>query len=67
VADPTVIHTGENSPEYIAFRLLYEIANAERKGLERNGVSDKADRAWILDTYGECLTAVRGTRRRGAA
>jgi hypothetical protein len=27
----TVVHIGENSPEYIAYRLMHEIANIEGK------------------------------------
>ena len=61
VADNTVVHTGENSPEYVALLLTREIANIEGRALYSQG--DKpVDRAWNLDTYAECLHAVGGNR-----
>ncbi len=50
MADVPVIHIGENSPENIAYKLTHEIARLE-KGF--------ADRKKLLDTYAECLRAVR--------
>jgi hypothetical protein len=58
VAEQTVVHTGENSPEYVAYRLLVDIARTEGKPLS-GPAAGKADRKWILDTYAECLSAVR--------
>jgi hypothetical protein len=52
--DKTVVHIGENSPERIAFLLFHEVVNAE--GMER------ADRAYILNTYVDCINAVKGIR-----
>ncbi len=59
-----VVHMGENSPEYVAYRLLQNVAAVERKVFhsspgERNEI---ADRKWILDTYAECLYATKGGR-----
>jgi hypothetical protein len=49
MADADALHIGENSPEQVAFKLLYEIANVE--GIEMRGLSGtkKTDRKWILD------------------
>ena len=52
MADQPVVHIGENSPEYVAFKLYHEITRIEARG-------EKPDRKWILDTYAECLLAVR--------
>ena len=58
------VHRFENSPENVAFKLMQEIARVERKALDRQrgerGVT--FDRQWILDTFSECLEAVRGRR-----
>jgi hypothetical protein len=56
MADNTVVHIGENSPEYVALQLLHIVAGIENKTLNRNG---DVDRKWLLDTYAECLNAVR--------
>lgn len=65
MADQAVVHIGENSPEQVAFRLMHEIALMEGKVLHRNPGerSETATRKWVLDTYSECLSAVRGYRR----
>jgi hypothetical protein len=55
MADNTVVHIGENSPEKIAYLLMVDIINKE-------GGKSEADRKKILDTYAECLQAVRGYR-----
>lgn len=49
------VHIGENSPEQVAFKLYREIAAAELYGSQPKN----PDRKWILDTYAECLLAVR--------
>lgn len=61
MADAPVVHIGENSPEYIAYRLLHDVAGAENKLFRPTSGSGyaAADRKWILDTYAECLRAVR--------
>jgi hypothetical protein len=60
MADQTVVRMGDNSPEYIAYRLLERVAYAEAKTLDGvvNTGWSKADKEWILDTYCECLNAV---------
>jgi hypothetical protein len=56
MADAPVVHIGENSPEKIAYALMVDVFNAERiKHENRN-------KQIILDTYAECLDAVRGVR-----
>jgi hypothetical protein len=60
-----VVHMGENSPEYIAYRLLKDVMDLEGKTLSR-GVTNPnistADRKYLLDTYLECIQAVRNIR-----
>ena len=62
MADAPVVHIGENSPEQVAYRLLHDIARVEDKLLERSEKNPQkiVDRKWILDTYRECINAVRG-------
>jgi hypothetical protein len=64
MVDASIIHLGENSPEYVAFRLMEKIAASEGRIFSDrpNGTHQSADRAWILATYRECLSAVMGTR-----
>ena len=54
----------DNTPEFIAFRLMERIASAEKKtsSPEPAPGATTADRQWTLDTYAECLEAVRGHR-----
>jgi hypothetical protein len=54
---------GGHSPEDIAFKLLYAISWSENIDLEGWG---KTDRKWILDTYAECLLAVKNPAERMA-
>ena len=58
---PPVVHIGENSPEQVALKLVEVVANLESRELYASG-KNPADRRWILDTYAECLAAVRGYR-----
>ena len=64
----TLIHA-ENSPEAIAYKLFLHILEA--KDFRSGGSGDnqpKPERRWILDTYAECLLAVkRPSDRRKAA
>lgn len=61
MADAPVVHIGENSPEKIAYKLLENVASVERKALHHTEHREYtvADRKWILDTYAECLEAVK--------
>jgi hypothetical protein len=49
------IHIGENSAEHVAFQLLQEVVTAEAK----SNPSFEPDKKYILDTYAECLLAVK--------
>ncbi len=61
MADEAVVHIGENSPEHVAYRLLRDVAWAE--GMAKStGHMFETDRKWILDTYAECLGAVKSGR-----
>ena len=53
----TMKHRFEDSPENVAFKLMQEIAKIERRARAAT-----FDRQWILDTFSECLQAVRGQR-----
>jgi hypothetical protein len=55
------VHIGDNSPEEIAFKLMHQIARLEGRAMAMDGKTP-ADRKWVLDTYSECLAAVRGNR-----
>jgi len=50
-----------DSPEAVALALLRMVAEAEGR-LDDDGMLVKADRAWLLDAYVECLAAVNGER-----
>jgi hypothetical protein len=55
-----VVHSGENSHEQIAYKLLLTIAENEKKPLHSAAAGGAtADRKWLLDTYAECLLTVR--------
>jgi hypothetical protein len=53
MTDKNHVQVGEGSPEYVAYKLLRDIATIEG-GLK--------DRKAILDTYAECLRATSGYR-----
>lgn len=59
MAGETVVHMGENSPEYVAYQLLHIVAEAEKVSLSADENHDMPDRDWILSTYAQCLLAVR--------
>jgi hypothetical protein len=52
--------------EHIAYKLLQHIASVEQRSFFPNPGGDgaPADRKWILDTYAECLCAVKAEQRR---
>ena len=55
--------TGD-SPQAVAFKLLEVIAEQENKPL--GNMTAKADKAWVLSTYKECLHTVLDIRRWGS-
>ena len=56
MADAPVVHIGENSPEEVAYKLLERVRKCEGKNI------DNMDRVYVLNTYAECLHAVKGHR-----
>jgi hypothetical protein len=50
------------TPESVALDLLEKVAAVERKVFYSD--QNAADRKWILDTYAECVTAVRAPNTR---
>jgi hypothetical protein len=61
MADQTVIHIEGDSPEYVAYKLMQDIANVERRALNSDPPPGwtAAGHPWILGTYRQCLEAVR--------
>ncbi len=67
MADDAVVHTAGNTPEQVAYKLMHDIAAIEGKALltatgapaSGRGGKELPDRKWLLDTYAECLLAVR--------
>ena len=51
-----------DSPQAVAYKLLEAMAIAEGKPLG----SSKSDKAWVLQTYKECLDTVLTIRKWGA-
>ena len=66
MADQPVVHIGENSPEHVAYQLMLQISFVEGKVLhgKPGGKKETASRQWILDTFSECMIAVRAPGRR---
>jgi hypothetical protein len=60
MAEAAVVHVAENSPEYVAFKLLQEIAAVEGRAIQGIEGNKRANRKWILNTYAQCISAVRG-------
>ena len=60
MADDTIVHIAENSPEAVAYKLLESVAFVEGKSLVAGMTGEKADRAHILRTYWECCKVVQG-------
>jgi non-homologous end joining protein Ku len=56
MADAPVVHIGENSPEKVALDMTRYILSQESQNFSRQR---------YLDTYAECLLAVRGYRTAG--
>jgi len=63
MSDRTTAHIGENSPEQVAYKLLVLVGKSETKINGSHDPINGADRKWLLDTYAECLRAVKGNRR----
>lgn len=63
MSDRNSVNIAENSPEYVAYRLLMDIAAVEGQSKGAGFRISDSDRQWILDTYAECLMTVKGNRR----
>jgi hypothetical protein len=59
MADATVVHIGENSPEQVAYRLFRDIAILEKKASSHHSELKDCDRQWVLDTFADCMNAVK--------
>lgn len=57
MAEETVVHIGENSPEHVAYRLMRDVLLI----VEEVRLGD-IDRKTYLDTYAECVAAAKGLR-----
>jgi hypothetical protein len=66
MAEQPVVHIGENSPEQVAFRLMEMIAAVENVALSYSTDRERtsATREWILETYAECILAVKHAQKR---
>ena len=65
MSDSSILHFGEGSPEMIAYKLLLDVMKVENRTIANNstaGPFTPADRHYLLNTYHECLMAVRGKR-----
>lgn len=56
----TTVHIGENSPEYVAYKLMLDIMTAEKTSFHGMGDDKQATRDYILTTYRQCYRAARG-------
>ena len=54
-------HPTDSTPESIAYRLMVLVADLENRTLHGNPSKERtvADRQWILDTFADCLRAVK--------
>jgi len=56
---------GEGTPEAVAYRLMLDVMRVENRTMSSGalaGAHTPADRHYLLNTYHECLMAVRGKR-----
>lgn len=60
MADGTVVHIGENSPEYVAYKLLHDIMSAEGRTFNASSSKQIVDRTYILKTYYQCWQVAKG-------
>jgi len=53
---------GENSIQDVAYTLFTHVAFAEKKAITAGNDGDIPTKAWILDTFAECLQTVQGAK-----
>ncbi len=59
------LNIGEGTAEAIAYRLMLDVMRVENRTMSSGamaGAHTPADRHYLLNTYHECLMAVRGKR-----
>lgn len=56
---------GDNSLEKIAYELFTHVAFAEKKAIAAGQPGDLPTKAWILETYADCLKAVQKPQQAG--
>ena len=59
MAEAPDIHSGGDSPEMVAYTLLKHVAAVEARSLTTKSATNPSGKKWILDTYAECLLAVK--------
>jgi len=59
MTDTAVVHIGENSPEEVAYKMMLLVGNVEGRDTYGHGTHPMT-REWILKTYDQCLSVVRG-------
>jgi len=57
MSDQAPLQLTQDSPEYIAFKLMQLIAKSEE--IQLTYAQPNCDRQWILNTYKECIQVVR--------
>jgi hypothetical protein len=55
------------TPEAVALELVRHIAYVEIRGIGEGFGGARPDRKWLLDTYAECLSAVKNPGERNAS
>jgi hypothetical protein len=58
MADQTVVRIGENTPEFVAYKLMNDLIAIS------TDPAPKRDQKWVLDLYAECLETVRNPHKR---
>lgn len=58
MTEQAFVHMVENSPEHVAYQLMKDILDVEGNVFAA-GHQNSVDRKQILDTFAECLMAVR--------
>ena len=62
MSDLSAARAAGESIEQVAYKLLLMVGEAEKKLTGSGATQQGTDRAWILDTFAECLLAARGHR-----
>lgn len=65
MSDSLQFGIGEGTPEAVAYRLMLDVMRVENRTMSSGalaGAHTPADRHYLLNTYHECLMAVRGKR-----